>query len=94
MPQPTTIVRNQFGASLGGPIHKNRAFILTNCESLRESRSVTASLTVPRRRAHAGRVPSATDPASLSNIGVDPRVAPFLSAYPMRTQDTGRRRWH
>ncbi len=76
-------VRNQFGAAIGGPIRKNRTFFFTNFESLRESRSVTTSLSVPDQNARRGLLPSAADANSLVNVGVDPRIAPFLSLYPL-----------
>jgi hypothetical protein len=39
--------RNQFGASAGGPIHKDRTFIFGDYEGLRQSLGVTAVDTVP-----------------------------------------------
>jgi len=78
-------VRNQFGGTLGGPIRKNRTFFFTNFEGLRESRSITQSLSVPDGNAHSGFLPSAANPSQLVNVGVDPRVAPLLNLYPLPT---------
>jgi hypothetical protein len=39
--------RNQFGASAGGPIRKNRTFFFANYEGTRERRGVTSLRTVP-----------------------------------------------
>jgi len=45
--------RNQFGASLGGPIHKDRTFIFGDYEGLRSSLGVTQVDTVPSEAARA-----------------------------------------
>lgn len=74
--------RNQFGASLGGPIVRNKAFFFVDYEGLRERKGITVSTTVPDDNAHAGLLPSASDPNTLVNVGVDPRVAPFLALFP------------
>jgi hypothetical protein len=58
--------RNQFGASAGGPIIKDKTFIFGDYEGLRQSKGLTKSSTIP----------SATDAAS-----ADPSVAPFLAAF-------------
>ncbi|HXG92537.1 MAG TPA: carboxypeptidase regulatory-like domain-containing protein [Blastocatellia bacterium] len=41
------LVRNNFGASLGGPIIRNRTFFFANYEGLRHSKAVTMIHTVP-----------------------------------------------
>ena len=62
--------RNQFGASLGGPIQKDRTFIFGDYEGLRSSLGVTQRDTVPSETARAG---------------ADPAVLRFLNAfYPLR----------
>jgi Carboxypeptidase regulatory-like domain len=76
-------VRNQFGANLGGALHRNRAFYFANYESFRESRSVTASIAVPDANAHAGFLPSNSNPGTLVAVGVNPAIAPFLALYPL-----------
>ena len=75
--------RNQFGASLGGPVRRNRAFFFLDYEGLEENRSVTASLTVPDAQARLGKLPSAANPSQLVSVGVDPRVAPLLKLFPL-----------
>lgn len=42
-----TLRRNQFGASLGGPLVRNSAFVFANFEGLRETRSKTRTTNVP-----------------------------------------------
>ena len=76
-------VRNQFGATLSGPVHKDRTFFFLNYESLRESKSVTNSLSVPDANAQQGLLPSASDPTKLVFVGVSPAISPFLKLYPL-----------
>ena len=46
--------RNQFGATLGGPIHSNKAFFFFNYEGLRQSRTTATIDTVPSPNALNG----------------------------------------
>jgi hypothetical protein len=83
-------VRNQFGASIGGPLLHDRTFFFLSYEGFREVQASTAIATVPDALAHQGLLPSASDPNACSSatpngcipIGVDPRVQPFLSLLP------------
>lgn len=49
-----TLRRNQFGASAGGPLVRNSAFVFANFEGLREARSVTRTTSVPTLAERAG----------------------------------------
>ena len=51
-------VRNQYGASLGGPVIKNRAFFFGNFEQLRQRESAVANLSVPPEEFRQGIFPS------------------------------------
>ncbi len=66
--------RNQFGASLGGPIIKDRTFIFGDYEGLRSSLGVTQVDTVPSAAALAGNL-------STGQIKVDPTVLSFVNAF-------------
>jgi hypothetical protein len=76
-------IRNQFGGTVGGPLQRDRTFFFLNYESLRESKSITNSLSVPDANARQGLLPSASDPSKLVFVGVDPRISPFLKLYPL-----------
>src|SRR6266566_62656 len=66
--------RNQFGASLGAPILKDRTFIFGDYEGLRSSLGVTQVDTVPSAAALAGNL-------STGQIKVDPTVLSVVTAF-------------
>jgi len=78
--------RNQFGATAGGPIIKERTFFFADYEGLRQSLSQTNTITVPSQNAHNGILVS-------GNVSVDPKVVPYLNLFPLpsfpTTGDTG-----
>ncbi len=49
-----TLRRNQFGASAGGPLARNKAFFFANFEGLREARAETRTTNVPTPAERAG----------------------------------------
>jgi hypothetical protein len=83
-------VRNQFGASIGGPVVHDRTFFFANYEGFREVQASTAIATVPNALAHQGLLPSSSNPGACTNatpngcvsVGVDPRVQQFLALIP------------
>ncbi len=44
---PACLIRNTYGATLGGPIKKNRLFFFLNFEQQRTSENQQKTLTVP-----------------------------------------------
>jgi outer membrane receptor protein involved in Fe transport len=68
--------RNQFGASAGGPIRKDRTFIFADYEGIRQDLGVSFRDIVPSQNARNGIL-------STGNVTVDPKVAPFLGLWPL-----------
>ena len=81
--------RNQFGASVGGPIRKDRTYFFGAYEGLRQSLGITEVDTVPSADARAGSL-------STGFVSVDLNALRFINAfYPLpngpllKTGDTG-----
>ena len=75
--------RNQFGASLGGPLRKDRAFFFFNYEALREDKGITSVATVLSQRARRGIFPDPANPTQTIQSPVAPAAVPFLNLYPV-----------
>ena len=76
--------RNQFGASGGVPIKKNKTFIFADYEAIRQDKSDTFSNLVPSAAARAGTLCSTPDgTCKTSTITVDPKVVPYLGFWPL-----------
>ena len=76
--------RNQFGVAAGGPIKKDKTFIFADYEGLRQSLRVRGAVVdnVPSLTARNGMICNAPDCTTMTNVGVDPLVAPYLNFYP------------
>jgi hypothetical protein len=68
--------RNQFGATLGGPIKTDRTFFFGSYEGLRERLGRTINTFVPDANARQGILPTGT-------ITVSPVIKPYLDLYPL-----------
>ncbi len=68
--------RNQFGATVGGPLRENKTFFFVGYEALREDLGRTISTVVPDDNARLGILPTGTVP-------IDPAVQPYLLEFPV-----------
>ncbi len=64
--------RNQFGATIGGPILKDNTFFFADFEGIRQSKGITTVATVPSANARNGIL-------STGNVTVDPSAAAYLT---------------
>jgi len=74
--------RNQFGASAGGPIRKDKTFIFGDYEGLRQVLGLSMLDQVPSLRARSGLLCNA-DCSATTFVRVDPLVQPYLKFYPL-----------
>ncbi|HEV2618486.1 MAG TPA: carboxypeptidase-like regulatory domain-containing protein, partial [Acidobacteriaceae bacterium] len=70
--------RNNFGASLGGPIKKDKLFLFANYEGYRQNLGVTDVTLVPDNNARLGIVPGSAP------IVISPTVAGLLNLWPVQ----------
>ncbi|HYL11488.1 MAG TPA: TonB-dependent receptor [Terriglobales bacterium] len=68
--------RNQFGASIGGPLIKNHTFFFGDYEGLRQYQSTNVASNVPTQAARSGQLVAGT-------VTVDPKVVPYFTFYPL-----------
>jgi hypothetical protein len=75
--------RNNFGASLGGPIKKDKLFLFANYEGYRQNLGVTDVTLVPDNNARNGLVPNATT-GVLTPVVLGSGVAGLLNLWPVQ----------
>jgi hypothetical protein len=77
--------RNNYGASLGGPLRRNRFFLFGNYEGYRQNLGITDVTLVPDTQARQGFLPNPANPGGpRKNYGVAPGVAPLLNLWPQQ----------
>jgi len=95
VPRPK-LIRNTFGAAIGGPIRKNRLFYFFNYEGRRDAKESTVERTVPTADFRQGiiRYPRTDNSIAVLNqeqvrdldprrIGANPEVLKLLQSYPL-----------
>jgi hypothetical protein len=82
--------RNQFGASIGGPIIRDKSFFFGNYEGLREALGNAQTISIPDERTRAGFLPatvtrSTTDSGEVNVGALNPaafaKVRPFFDKF-------------
>ena len=68
--------RNQFGATIGGPIVRDKTFFFFNYEGLRQALGVSQVDRVPSAAARVGNLSTGT-------VTVDPAVIPYFAFWPL-----------
>jgi hypothetical protein len=75
--------RNNYGASLGGPLRTDRLFLFGNYEGYRQNLGITDVTLVPDTQARLGLLPDPNNPSGpRKNYGVANGVAPLLNLWP------------
>src|ERR1700676_39457 len=94
LPRPE-FIRNQFGASAGGPIIKDKTFIFGDYEGLRQVKGITSTVTVPTLAARmgnltyaSGKFPAGCTMTSLTTCtvsNIDPQATAAFAMFPAPT---------
>ncbi len=74
--------RNDFGASLGGPLRQNKLFLFANYEGYRQNLGLSDVTLVPDNQARAGFLPNAAGVETKTTLA--PAVAPLLNLWPLQ----------
>ena len=80
-PRIPTFRRNQFGATLGGPIKKDKAFFFVAYEGMRQELATTKIINVPDANSRLGTVQNLN--GTVTHLTVSPIIAPYLNLYPL-----------
>ncbi len=74
-PQPK-LRRNQFGFSVGGPVHRRSTFFFADFEGLRERRAITRTTNVPTAAERQGDFSTSALPTPINVFGGQPQPFP------------------
>jgi len=83
LPQIPPFRRNQFGASSGGYIQKDKTFWFGDFEGLRQALGLSELVQTPSQAARNGTLCASDDCSSTQQITVDPAVKPYLALFPL-----------
>jgi hypothetical protein len=75
--------RNQFGASVGLPIQKDKMFFFADYEGLRQFVSSSNVAIVPTALARTGVLCAPPDCATTQTVSVSPNVTPYMPLWPL-----------
>src|SRR3989475_2703796 len=74
--------RNQFGASAGGPIKKDRVFLFGNYEGFRHRLGISNVSVVPDQDARQGRLPNPATGVSATVANLRPEMLNYMQLWP------------
>jgi len=74
--------RHQFGASLGGPLRRNKVFYFVNYEGIQQEQTDTRIAFVPDQDARNGIINGVA-------VGIHPAIRPVLELYPTASSSRG-----
>ncbi len=75
--------RNQFGASAGGPIKKDKTFIFGDFEALREIKGIAHNSFTLSPDARNGLICANSACTSKTQVAINPKIAPYLGFFPV-----------
>jgi len=81
-PDPTPFKRNQFGATVTGPLWKDRTFFMASYEGLRDRLTETVVNFFPDALSRQG-ILTVQSGEVIQVLAVNPRVKPYLELYPL-----------
>jgi len=74
--------RNQFGASAGGPVKKDRVFLFGNYEGFRHRLGISSPSVVPDQEARQGRLPNPATGAYATVPNLRPEMLNYMQLWP------------
>src|SRR5215470_2832486 len=79
---PAPFRRNQFGASLGGPVKQDRLFFFGNYEGFRHRLGIGSVAVVPDQNVRNGQVPNAATGAYTTVANLRPEMLKYFQLWP------------